>query len=94
MRRFFQHAPVLRRRLVIFAKLVRKAGVRIGRDRPVGDARQDVEVLAQLTRSEGAVEADGQRAGVPVAVWNDESSLAVAVEEVDSFRRHARTSRV
>jgi uncharacterized protein (DUF58 family) len=34
------------------------------------------------------------RAGVPVAVWNDESSLAVAVEEVDSFRRHARTSRV
>jgi uncharacterized protein (DUF58 family) len=35
-----------------------------------------------------------ERAGVSVAVWNDESSLAVALEEVDASRRHARIARV
>jgi uncharacterized protein (DUF58 family) len=41
-----------------------------------------------------AVRGRFERAGVPVAVWNDESSLAVAVEEVDAFRRRARTAPV
>jgi uncharacterized protein (DUF58 family) len=35
-----------------------------------------------------------ERAGVPVATWDDERSLAVALEEVTSFRRHARLVRV
>jgi uncharacterized protein (DUF58 family) len=34
-----------------------------------------------------------ERAGVPVAVWGDESSLAEALEEVSAFRRHARLAR-
>ncbi len=35
-----------------------------------------------------------ERAGVPVAVWDNERSLAAALEEVSAFRRHARLSRV
>jgi uncharacterized protein (DUF58 family) len=35
-----------------------------------------------------------ERAGVPVAIWGDESSLAEALEEVSAFRRHARLARV
>jgi uncharacterized protein (DUF58 family) len=31
-----------------------------------------------------------ERAGIPVAVWGDETSLAAAVEEVSSYRRRAR----
>jgi uncharacterized protein (DUF58 family) len=31
-----------------------------------------------------------ERAGVPVAVWADESSLEGALEEVSAYRRHAR----
>lgn len=31
-----------------------------------------------------------ERAGIPVAVWEDETSLAAAVEEVSSYRRRAR----
>lgn len=31
-----------------------------------------------------------ERAGIPVAVWDDETSLAAAVEEVSSYRRRAR----
>jgi uncharacterized protein (DUF58 family) len=34
-----------------------------------------------------------ERAGVPVAVWSDESSLAASLEEVKSFRRYARSAR-
>jgi uncharacterized protein (DUF58 family) len=34
-----------------------------------------------------------ERAGVPVATWNEDTSLAAAIEEVRSFRRHARLSR-
>jgi uncharacterized protein (DUF58 family) len=34
-----------------------------------------------------------ERAGVPVAVWGDETSLAEALEEVSSYRRHARLVR-
>ena len=41
-----------------------------------------------------AVRGRFERAGVPVAVWDDESSLTVAMEEVEAFRRQARTARV
>jgi uncharacterized protein (DUF58 family) len=41
-----------------------------------------------------AVRGRFERAGVPVAVWTDDSSLAVAMEEVGAFRRQARTARV
>jgi uncharacterized protein (DUF58 family) len=35
-----------------------------------------------------------ERAGVPVGTWDDSAPLATAIEEVRSFRRHARLSRV
>ena len=34
-----------------------------------------------------------QRAGIPVAIWNDEAPLVSALEEVRAFRRHARPVR-
>ena len=34
-----------------------------------------------------------ERAGVPVAMWDDESSLAAALEEVSAYRRHGRLAR-
>ena len=40
-----------------------------------------------------AVRGRFERAGVPVAVWGDESSLAQALEEVSAYRRHARVAR-
>jgi uncharacterized protein (DUF58 family) len=54
---------------------------------------QDVAYRLWRLRRE-AVRGRFERAGVPVAVWNDESPLAVAMEEVDASRRHARTARV
>jgi uncharacterized protein (DUF58 family) len=60
--------------------------------RPRGAADEIALRLWRLRRD--AVRGRFERAGVPVAVWNDESSLAVAVEEVDAFRRHARTAPV
>jgi uncharacterized protein (DUF58 family) len=41
----------------------------------------------------GAVRGRFERAGIPVAVWGDESTLAEALEEVSSYRRHARALR-
>jgi uncharacterized protein (DUF58 family) len=41
-----------------------------------------------------AVRGRFEQAGVPVAVWTEDSSLAVAIEEVETFRRRARTARV
>jgi uncharacterized protein (DUF58 family) len=35
-----------------------------------------------------------ERAGVPVAAWDDRVPLAAAIEEVRAFKRHARMSRV
>ena len=35
-----------------------------------------------------------ERAGVPVGTWDERTQLATAIEEVRSFRRHARLSRV
>jgi uncharacterized protein (DUF58 family) len=62
----------------------------------VAPAREEKQELAyrlwRLRRD--AVRGRFERAGVPVAVWNDDSSFAVAMEEVGSFRRHGRTSRV
>jgi uncharacterized protein (DUF58 family) len=58
--------------------------------------RGELEVLAdrlwRLRRE--AVRGRFAHAGVPVAVWGDESSLAAALEEVSAFRRHARLARV
>ncbi len=54
--------------LVVSAEVVGQAGVRVRRDRPIGDLRQDVEMLAQLSRAEGAVETDDERIGVADAV--------------------------
>jgi uncharacterized protein (DUF58 family) len=34
-----------------------------------------------------------ERAGVPVAIWDERQALAVALEEVTSYRRHARLAR-
>jgi uncharacterized protein (DUF58 family) len=54
--------------------------------------RSDVERLAhrlwRLRRD--AVRGRFERAGIPVAVWGDESSLAAALEEVSAYRRRAR----
>ena len=56
------------------------------------DPRGELDLLAdrvwQLRRE--AVRGHFERAGVPVAVWGNESSLAAALEEVSAFRRHAR----
>jgi uncharacterized protein (DUF58 family) len=57
--------------------------------------RREVEELARrlwVLRRE-AVRGRFERAGVPVAVWGDETSLAEALEEVSSYRRHARLVR-
>ena len=60
---------------------------------PVRGEKQEIAYrLWQLRRD--AVRGRFERAGVPVAVWNDDSSFAVAMEEVGAFRRHGRTSRV
>ena len=59
---------------------------------PRGEAHELASRLWRLRRD--AVRGRFERAGIPVAVWNDDSSLAVALEEVDAFRRHARTAPV
>jgi uncharacterized protein (DUF58 family) len=62
----------------------------------VRSARDETEALGQrlwrLRRE--AVRGRFERAGVPVAIWGDETSLAAALEEVSSFRRNARLARV
>ncbi len=57
-----------------------------------GEKREIASRLWRLRRE--AVRGRFMRAGVPVAVWDDDSSFAVAMEEVDAFRRHARTAPV
>jgi uncharacterized protein (DUF58 family) len=57
-----------------------------------GGARDLAFRLWQLRRD--AVRGRFERAGVPVALWDDESSLAAALEEVEASRRYARASRV
>ena len=58
----------------------------------VGEIDDIAHRLWRLRRD--AVRGRFERAGVPVAVWNDDSSLAVAMEEVETFRRQARAARV
>jgi uncharacterized protein (DUF58 family) len=60
---------------------------------PKGGEIQDVaHRLWRLRRD--AVRGRFERAGVPVAVWNEDSPLAVVMEEVEAFRRQARTAPV
>ncbi|HEY6605467.1 MAG TPA: DUF58 domain-containing protein [Gaiellaceae bacterium] len=56
------------------------------------DAAQELGLRVWRLRRE-AVRGRFERAGVPVAVWGDESSLAEALEEVSAYRRHARVAR-
>ena len=51
-------------RLVIAAEGIGQAGVGVGRDVAITDARQLLDVLAQLRRTERAIEAEGQRPDV------------------------------
>ncbi len=60
--------------------------------RPRGEIQETAYRLWRLRRD--AVRGRFERAGVPVSVWNDESSFAAALEEVGASRRRARTSRV
>jgi uncharacterized protein (DUF58 family) len=62
----------------------------------VRPARDETEALGQrlwrLRRE--AVRGRFERAGVPVAIWGEDTSLAAALEEVSSYRRNARLARV
>jgi uncharacterized protein (DUF58 family) len=57
---------------------------------PRGEAGQLADRLMQLRRE--AVRGRFERAGIPVAVWGDETSLAAALEEVSAYRRRARAA--
>jgi uncharacterized protein (DUF58 family) len=59
--------------------------------RPRGELQELGQRLWRLRRE--AIRGRFERAGVPVAVWGDESSLAEALEEVSAYRRHARLVR-
>ena len=58
----------------------------------VEPGRQELQLLAydiwKLRRD--ALRGQYERAGVPVAVWNDDVPLVAALEEVRAFRRYAR----
>jgi uncharacterized protein (DUF58 family) len=55
---------------------------------PSGEVGALARRLWRLRRD--AVRGRFERAGIPVAVWGDESSLAAALEEVSTYRRRAR----
>ncbi len=55
---------------------------------PQGEPGRLAQRLWRLRRE--AVRGRFERAGIPVAVWGDESSLAAALEEVSAYRRRAR----
>jgi uncharacterized protein (DUF58 family) len=57
---------------------------------PRGEVGRLADRLWRLRRE--AVRGRFERAGVPVAVWGDESSLAAALEEVTAYRRRARVA--
>ena len=65
LRKLADQARHIFRGLVILAELVRQAGVRIGAHQRVGDAADIGDMGAQIFRAERAVEADGDRPGVP-----------------------------
>jgi len=60
--------------------------------RKQGEVEDIAHRLWRLRRD--AVRGRFERAGIPVAVWDDDSSLTVAMEEVEAFRRQARSARV
>jgi uncharacterized protein (DUF58 family) len=60
--------------------------------RKQGEVGDIADRLWRLRRD--AVRGRFERAGVPVAIWDDDSSLTVAMEEVEAFRRQAQTARV
>jgi uncharacterized protein (DUF58 family) len=53
-----------------------------------GEVGELAERLWRLRRE--AMRGRFERAGIPVAVWGDETSLAAALEEVSTYRRRAR----
>jgi uncharacterized protein (DUF58 family) len=55
---------------------------------PRGEAGRLADRLWRLRRQ--AVRGRFERAGIPVALWGDETSLAAALEEVSTYRRRAR----
>jgi uncharacterized protein (DUF58 family) len=58
---------------------------------PRGEIEALAERLWRLRRE--AVRGRFARAGVPVAVWEDDSSLAAALEEVSAYQRYGRLAR-
>ncbi len=56
--------------------------------RPAGEVGELADRLFRLRRE--AARGRFERAGIPVAVWGDEASLAAALEEVSAYRRRAR----
>jgi len=57
---------------------------------PQGEAGVLADRLWRLRRE--AMRGRFERAGIPVAVWGDEVSLAAALEEVSAYRRRARAA--
>jgi uncharacterized protein (DUF58 family) len=57
---------------------------------PQSEIGEIADSLLRLRRE--AVRGRFERAGIPVAVWGDETSLAAALEEVSASRRRARAS--
>jgi len=57
---------------------------------PRSEVGQLADRLMRLRRE--AVRGRFERAGIPVAVWGDETSLAAALEEVSAYRRRARAA--
>jgi len=57
---------------------------------PRGELGRLADRLWRLRRE--AVRGRFERAGVPVALWGDETSLAAALEEVSAYRRRARVA--
>jgi len=55
---------------------------------PGGEAAVLAERLWRLRRE--SMRGRFERAGIPVAIWGDETSLAAALEEVSTYRRRAR----
>jgi uncharacterized protein (DUF58 family) len=60
--------------------------------RPAGELGQLADRLWRLRRE--AMRGRFERAGIPVAVWDDDTSLAAALEEVSAYRRRARAVNV
>jgi hypothetical protein len=76
-RRPFAELPCgLRRRLVVLAKGIRQAGIGVRADVAVRDARELLDVSAELPRPERAIEADRQRLHVAHGVPESLDRLA------------------